>query len=64
MAGAFVKTFNRDDVHANELPSATHVLAQLPGWFEDYNAVHPHKGLGMRSSPEPWALGLRQGAAP
>jgi transposase InsO family protein len=29
-----------------------HVLAQLPGWFEDDNQVHPHMGLGMRSPGE------------
>jgi hypothetical protein len=23
------------------------VLAQLPGWFEDYNEIHPHKALQL-----------------
>jgi putative transposase len=30
MAESFVKTFKRDYVHVNALPSAIHVLAQLP----------------------------------
>jgi putative transposase len=29
--------------------SATAVLAQLDRWFEDYNEMHPHRALGMRS---------------
>ncbi|NTX39402.1 transposase [Myxococcus sp. CA033] len=28
------------------------VLRQLPAWFDDYNHVHPHKGLKMRSPIE------------
>ena len=52
MAEAFVKTFKRDYVYLNRLPSAAEVLAQLPGWFVDYNENHPHKGLGMRSPRE------------
>jgi len=52
MAEAFVKTFKRDYVYVNELRSAESVLALLPGWFEDYNSVHPHKGLKMMSPRE------------
>jgi putative transposase len=52
MAEAFVKTFKRDYVYVNRLPSAAEVIAQLPGWFVDYNEIHPHKGLGMRSPRE------------
>ena len=52
MAEAFVKTFKRDYVYLNRLPSAAEVLAQLPAWFTDYNEIHPHKGLGMRSPRE------------
>lgn len=52
MAEAFVKTFKRDYVYLNRLPSAAEVIAQLPGWFADYNEIHPHKGLGMRSPRE------------
>ncbi|SEO55342.1 Transposase InsO and inactivated derivatives [Aquisalimonas asiatica] len=51
MAEAFVKTFKRDYVYLNDLPDAATVLAQLPGWFADYNRFHPHKGLKMQS---PW----------
>jgi putative transposase len=51
VAEAFVKTFKRD-YYVNQLPSAPEVIAQLPGWFTDYNEVHPHKGLGMRSPRE------------
>ena len=52
MAEAFVKTFKRDYVYLNRLPSAAEVIAQLPGWFADYNEIHPHKELGMRSPRE------------
>ncbi|WNZ59552.1 IS3 family transposase [Myxococcus sp. MxC21-1] len=52
MAEAFVKTFKRDYVYVNELPSAPHVLAQLPAWFDDYNRCHPHRGLKMMSPRE------------
>ena len=52
VAEAFVKTFKRDYVYVNQLPSADEVIAQLPGWFADYNEIHPHKGLGMRSPRE------------
>jgi transposase InsO family protein len=52
MAEGFVKTFKRDYVHVNRLENARMVLGQLPGWFEDYNEVAPHKGLKMRSPRE------------
>lgn len=52
MAEAFVKTFKRDYVQLNPLYNARHVMAQLPNWFEDYNEVHPHKALKMRSPRE------------
>jgi transposase InsO family protein len=52
MAEAFVKTFKRDYVYVHDRPDALTVLAQLPGWFEDYNEVHPHKGLAMSSPRE------------
>ncbi len=32
---AFVKTFKRDYVRINPLPSARQALAQIAGWFED-----------------------------
>ena len=52
MAEAFVKTFKRDYVHVNCLDNANIVLAQLPGWIEDYNENAPHKGLKMKSPRE------------
>jgi putative transposase len=52
MAEGFVKTFKRDYLYVNELPSAAHVLAQLPAWVADYNRVAPHKGLKMLSPAE------------
>ena len=52
MAEAFVKTFKRDYVSVNPLPDAVTVIAQLPSWFEHYNALHPHKALGYRSPRE------------
>ena len=52
MAEGFIKTFKRDYVHVNRLENARAVLEQLPGWFEDYNGIAPHKGLKMRSPRE------------
>lgn len=52
VAEAFVKTFKRDYVRVNPLPSAEHALAQIAGWIEDYNEIHPHSGLRMRSPRE------------
>jgi len=52
MAEAFVKTFKRDYAYLADLPNVQAVLAQLNGWFEDYNEHHPHKGLKMLSPKE------------
>jgi len=52
MAESFVKTFKRDYVYVNDRPDAVTVLAQLERWFTDYNEVHPHKGLKMKSPRE------------
>jgi transposase InsO family protein len=49
---AFVKTMKRDYVRVNPRPDAISVLQQLPAWFEDYNAIHPHSGLRMLSPRE------------
>jgi putative transposase len=49
LAEAFVKTFKRDYVNGAELRDAEAVLAQLGGWFDDYNTRAPHSALGMRS---------------
>lgn len=52
MAEAFVKLFKRDYVYTNELWTAESVLRRLPEWISDYNRIHPHSGLQMRSSLE------------
>jgi len=52
MSESFVKTFKRDYVRCNPRPDAQTVLAQLESWFEDYNDVHPHRGLKMLSPRE------------
>ena len=52
MAEAFVKTFKRDYVYVHDRPDAQTVLSQLSAWFEDYNEIHPHKELKMRSPRE------------
>jgi putative transposase len=52
MAESFVKTFKRDYVAINALPSAEIVLKQLQAWFDDYNQVHPHQALKYRSPDE------------
>ena len=49
---AFVKTLKRDDARVQPCPDALAVLTQLPGWIEDYNESHPHRGLRMRSPRE------------
>lgn len=49
---AFVKTLKRDYARVNPRPDAITVLQQLPAWFEDYNALHPHSGLRMLSPRE------------
>ncbi|WP_263974552.1 IS3 family transposase [Myxococcus xanthus] len=52
MAESFVKSLKRDYVHLARLDSAEVVLQQLPAWFADYNTIHPHKALKMRSPRE------------
>jgi transposase InsO family protein len=49
---AFVKTLKRDYARVNPRPDAATALQQLPGWIEDYNESHPHKGLRMLSPRE------------
>ncbi|WP_188973681.1 integrase core domain-containing protein, partial [Neoroseomonas lacus] len=52
VCGAFVKTFKRDYARVNPRPDAISVLQRLAGRFEDYNTIHPHSGLRMRSPRE------------
>lgn len=49
IAEAFVKTFKRDYLFVNDRPDAQTILNQLAAWIEDYNEMHPHKGLRMLS---------------
>ena len=63
MAESFVKTLRRDYVYLSRLDSAAVVLAQLPRWIEDYNEVHPHRGLKMRSPREYLAMQRAGGSA-
>jgi transposase InsO family protein len=52
LAEAFVGTFKRDYLGDVDLTDAETVLAQLGGWFDDYNTQAPHSALGMRSPRE------------
>jgi putative transposase len=52
LAEAFVGTFKRDYVNGAELRDAETALAQLGGWFDDYNTQAPHSALGMRSQAD------------
>lgn len=52
MSEAFVKTFKRDYLRVSPLPDARTVLRQIAGWIEDYNEIHPHSALKMRSPRE------------
>lgn len=52
MAEAFVKTLKRDYVRINPLPDANTALRQIAGWIDDYNEIHPHSALTMRSPRE------------
>lgn len=49
LAEAFVGRFKRDYISGADAES---VLAQLGGWFEDYNTHAPHAALAMRSPAE------------
>jgi len=52
LAEAFVHTLKRDYIRVNPIPSAPVALDQIAGWIEDYNEIHPHSGLKMRSPRE------------
>lgn len=52
MSEAFVKTFKRDYLRVNSLPDAQTALRQIAGWIHDYNEIHPHSALRMRSPRE------------
>ncbi len=46
MAESFVKTLKRDYAKLANRPDSKTVMAQLQGWFDDYNSYHPHSALG------------------
>ncbi len=52
MSESFVKTLKRDYVRVTPLPDAATVLDLVAGWITDYNTVHPHSALRMRSPAE------------
>ena len=52
MSEAFVKTLKRDYVRISPLPDAETALRQIAGWIDDYNEIHPHSALRMRSPRE------------
>ena len=52
MVEACVRTLKRDYVRVSPRPNAQAVIAQLPGWIEHYNSVHPHRALGYLSPRE------------
>lgn len=52
MSEAFVKTLKRDCVRVTPLPDAHTVIGLVDGWITDYNTVHPHSALRMRSPAE------------
>jgi putative transposase len=52
MSEAFVKTLKRDYARVTPLPDARTVLGLVDGWITDYNTVHPHSALRMRSPAE------------
>jgi transposase InsO family protein len=52
MSEAFVNTLKRDYVAGADRSSAAVILAQLPEWITDYNAVAPHSALGYVSPLE------------
>ena len=47
MAESFVKTLKRDYAKLANRPDSKTVMAQLKGWFYDYNSYHPHNALGL-----------------
>jgi putative transposase len=52
MSEAFVKTLKRDYVRITPLPDARAVIGLVNEWITDYNTVHPHSALRMRSPAE------------
>ncbi len=59
LAEAFIGTFKRDYVDGADLRDDETVLAQVAGWFDDFNTQAPHSALGMRSPHDYRAVMLR-----
>jgi transposase InsO family protein len=59
-----VKTFKRDYVYVHDRPDAQTVLSQLSYWLEDYNEIHPHKALRLKSPREFIRSYLKPAACP
>ena len=51
MSEAFVNTLRRDYIAGADLSTAAVLLAQIPTWLDDYNAIAPHSALSFQS---PW----------
>ena len=49
MSEAFVNTLRRDYLAGADRSAAAIVLAQIPAWLADYNAVAPHSALDYQS---------------
>jgi putative transposase len=49
MSEAFVNTLRRDYLAGADRSTAAIVLAQIPAWLADYNAVAPHSALAYQS---------------
>lgn len=47
-----MNTLRRDYPAGADLATAAVVLAQIPAWIADYNAVAPHSALGYQSPHE------------
>ena len=52
MSESFVGTIKRDYVYTSDCVNAKTTLKLIQDWFNDYNEVAPHSGLGMLSPME------------
>ncbi len=60
MSEAFVNTMRRDYISGANCSSADAVLAAVPEWIADDNAIAPHSALGYRSPQQYRAEQLTQ----
>lgn len=49
MSKTFVNTLRRDYLAGADFATAAGVLARIPAWLADHNAVAPHSALGYQS---------------